>query len=79
MSETLMVLQALAPIIGAAIEAAQRGGDWRKAAREALDAAEAADQGLAGPRADELEQRHLARIQRAEDDTREVPVGGERR
>jgi hypothetical protein len=71
-SEAIMVMQALAPVIGAAIEAAQRGGDWRKAAREALDAAEAADHGLAGPRADELEREHLERISRADEKTRPV-------
>ena len=55
-------LSALSPVIAATVDALSRGGDWRAAAREALDSAEAADQGLAGPRADEIEARHRARI-----------------
>jgi hypothetical protein len=51
-----------APIVTAIADALSRGDDWKKAAREALDAAEAADRGLAGPRADEIEARHRARL-----------------
>jgi hypothetical protein len=62
MEALLVAMQLLAPVIAAAAEAVTRGDDWRKAAREALDAAEAADHGLAGPRADEIEARHRAKI-----------------
>lgn len=55
-------LSVLAPVITATVEALTRGGDWRAAAREALDSAEAADHGLAGPRADAIEARHRERL-----------------
>lgn len=74
MDVVITVLTALGPVIAAAIDAAQRGGDWRKAAREALDAAEQADKGLAAPRADAIEQRHRERLERADEPTREVPL-----
>ena len=49
MDAVITVLAALGPVIAAAIDAAQRGGDWKKAAREALDASLAA--AMTGPRA----------------------------
>lgn len=55
-------LSAAGPIVAAIVRAMESGGDWRKAAREALDAADAADHGLAGPRADEIDAKHRERI-----------------
>ena len=55
-------LAALMPVIEATVRAIERGGDWREAARAALDEGDAADPGPVGPRADAIEARHLARI-----------------
>jgi hypothetical protein len=75
METVVMVLTAFGPVIAAAIDAAQRGGDWKKAAREVLDAAEKADKGLAGPRADAIEAAHRERLARGDEKTQPVVLG----